>query len=81
MLKNNEKTLTHWLANWFTSWKTKRKNKDDRVEQENDECLIELGGKKKDNYIEYANLKRWINKMKTTVQKWKNQRKQYDQIM
>lgn len=46
-LKNNEKTLTHWLANWFMSWKTKRKNKDDRVEQENDECLIELGGKKK----------------------------------
>lgn len=29
------------------SRKTKRKNKDDRVEQGNDECLIELGKKKK----------------------------------
>lgn len=33
------------------------KNKDDRVEQENDECLIEFEKKKKkDNSIEYANL-------------------------
>lgn len=37
--------------------KTKMKNKDDRVEQENDECLIEFEKKKKkDNSIEYANL-------------------------
>lgn len=45
-LKNNEKTLTHWLANWFMSRKTKRKNKDNRVQNENDECLTELGKKR-----------------------------------
>lgn len=61
------------------SWKTKRKNKDDRIEQENYECLSELR-KKKDNNIEYTNSKRWINKIKGTVQKQKNQQKQYDQI-
>lgn len=63
------------------SQKIERKNKDDRVEQGNDECLIELEKKKKkkDNYIEYTNSKRWINKIKSTVQKWENQQKQYDQ--
>jgi len=61
------------------SWKTKWKNKDDRIEQENYECLNELR-KKKDNNIEYTNSKRWINKIKGTVQKQKNQQKQYDQI-
>jgi len=39
------------------SWKTKWKNKDDRIEQENYECLNELR-KKKDNNIEYTNSKR-----------------------
>lgn len=31
--------------------------------------------KKKDNYIEYANLKRSVNEIKNTVQKCKNQQK------
>lgn len=35
--------------------------------------------KKKDNSIEYANLKRRVNKMKSTVQKCKNQHKQYNE--
>lgn len=60
------------------SWKTKWKNKDDRIEQENYKCLNELR-KKKDNNIEYTNSK-INNKIKGTVQKQKNQQKQYDQI-
>lgn len=34
---------------------------------------VSLNQKKKDNYIEYANLKRSVNEMKNTVQKCKNQ--------